>query len=108
MGKGGGVYILSNKNRTVLYIGVSSNIMKRMYQHKHGLIEGFAKKYNCVDLLYFEGHWDITDAITREKQMKKWKREWKWNLIKKDNPDLLDLSADWFDENGELKNVDWV
>ena len=108
MSKGGGVYIISNKNRTVLYIGVTSDIFRRMFEHKNRLINGFARQWNCMDLLYFEGHWDIGDAIVREKQMKKWKRDWKLNLIKKENPLLIDLSLEWFDENMQLKNTSWV
>lgn len=104
--KGGWVYIISNKRRTVLYIGSSSNIRQRMFDHKNRTSDGFSKKYNCCDLLYCEFFPDIADAVKRERQMKEWKREWKLNLVKNDNPDLLDLSKDWFDENGTLKEVD--
>lgn len=102
--KGGYVYIVSNKWRTVLYTGSSSAIHQRMFNHKRGFYKGFSKKYNCCDWLYFEFFPDIADAVARERQIKEWKREWKLNLIKKDNPELLDLSKDWFDENGNLKN----
>jgi putative endonuclease len=104
--KGGYVYIISNIRRTVLYTGSSSKIRNRMYDHKHGTYKSFSKKYNCCDLMYFEFYPDIADAVKRERQIKEWKREWKWNLIKKDNPNLLDLSKDWFDENGNLKEPD--
>lgn len=103
--KTGAVYIISNKNRTVFYIGVTSDIQLRMYQHKNGVYEGFSKKYQCHDLLYIEMFQSIVDAIRREKQMKKWNREWKLELIKKENPEMKDLSADWFYENGELKEM---
>lgn len=79
-----------------------------MFEHKNRLYKGFAKKWNCVDLLYFEGHWDIGDAIVRERQMKKWKRAWKLDLIKIDNPLLIDLSSEWFNENLELKTYSWL
>ena len=103
MKNGGAVYIITNKNRTVLYIGVTNNIQRRMHEHKKGINKGFAQKYNCTDLLYYEVFWDIRDAIHREKQLKKWNREWKMELIKKENPGLMDLSMDWFNEDGELK-----
>ncbi len=90
------VYILSNKNRTVLYIGVTSNLEKRMLEHKTGNGSVFTKKYNLFDLLYFETYTDIRTAILREKQLKNWRSEWKWNLVKIENPELSDLSAAWF------------
>ncbi len=74
-----------------------------MLEHKLGLYPGFSKKYNCCDLLFFEFFPDIADAAKRETQMKSWKREWKLELIRKGNPNLLDLSMHWFDENGNLK-----
>ncbi len=103
MRKGGYIYIMSNRWRTVLYIGLTSDIKERVWQHKTGFFKGFTKKYNCVDLLYFEFFPDIGDAVVREKQMKAWKRDWKMELIKKENPDLKDLSVDWFDEQANLK-----
>jgi len=107
MSKGGGVYIISNKNRTLLYIGVTSDIHRRMFEHKNRIINGFAKKWNCMDLLYFEGFWDIGDAIIREKQMKKWRRDWKLDLIKTSNPLLLDISISWFDDKLQLIDSSW-
>ncbi len=100
--KPGSVYITSNKNRTVLYTGSSSFLPGRMYKHKKGVYQGFAKRYNCTDLLYYEDFNNIADAAKKEKQIKKWNREWKWELIRKMNPDLKDLSKDWFDANGNL------
>lgn len=102
MNFGGYIYIITNKYRTVLYIGSTTNIKRRMNEHKHGLLTGFSKKYNCCDLLYFEYFPDMADAAKREKQMKAWKRAWKLELIQKNNINLSDLSADWFDENGNI------
>jgi putative endonuclease len=103
MKTGGIVYIITNRYRTVLYIGVTNDIRRRMLEHKKRINKGFAQKYNCVDLLYFESFWDIADAIQRETVIKRWKRNWKLELIKKENPTLVDLSAEWFDEHGNLK-----
>ena len=89
------VYILSSNNQSTLYIGVTNNLQKRLAEHRSKEMEGFSKKYNCVNLVYFEKHNDIKAAILREKQMKKWKREWKNNLIKTHNPNWTDLAQDW-------------
>ena len=86
------IYIMSNANRTVLYIGVTDNIYRRCMEHKSGIIEGFTKRYNCHALLYYEEFQQIEDAIAREKQLKGWKREKKDNLIKTQNPKFEDLS----------------
>jgi putative endonuclease len=88
------VYIVSNKNRTTLYIGVTSNLTNRVNSHFEGKGSEFTKRYNLTDLLYYEEFDDIRDAIAREKQLKNWKREWKFNLIKKMNPDLKNLTFD--------------
>jgi len=74
-----------------MYIGVTSNLVKRMYEHKEGLLEGFTKKYKVKDLVYYEQANDVNEAIIREKQLKKWNRQWKINLIEKENPGWLDL-----------------
>ena len=89
--KGGYIYIVSNKSRSTLYIGATSNLYSRVYDHKHDLGSKFTKKYNCTDLLYYEFFEDIESAIHREKRLKKWNREWKDELIKKFNPELKDL-----------------
>ncbi len=89
------VYILSNYKRTVLYIGVTNDLERRIYEHKNKLVEGFTKKYNCMDLLYFEETSSADSAIEREKELKGWKRMKKENLIKQNNPQLKDLSLDW-------------
>ncbi|HCM37783.1 MAG: Endonuclease, partial [Candidatus Gottesmanbacteria bacterium GW2011_GWA1_42_26] len=75
----------------VLYIGVTNNLIRRVYEHKENLIEGFTKKYRIKSLVYYEEFSDIKDALTREKQLKHWNREWKLNLIKEFNPTLTDL-----------------
>ena len=85
------VYILSNKNRTVLNIGVTSNLIDRIENHKNGIGSTFTKKYNICDLMYFEKFNKIDQAIQREKQLKKWNKDWKWDLVKDMNPNLLDL-----------------
>jgi putative endonuclease len=69
-----------------------------MFEHKNGLLEGFSKKYRLYYLVYFEHTADITSAIQREKQLKKWNREWKNELVERDNPEWIDLSAGWFEE----------
>jgi putative endonuclease len=89
--KGGYVYIVSNKNRTVLYTGVTSNLYNRIYEHKSGFGSQFTSRYNCTDLVYFEFFESIEEAIVREKQMKKWKRAFKENLINSINPGWKDL-----------------
>jgi|SRR5690606_1870196 len=97
--KGGYVYIVSNKHRTVCYIGVTSSLYARAYQHKIGEGSIFTKRYNCHDLIYYEFLETIEAAIQREKQLKKWKRAWKEKLIKSLNPEMKDL----FDEVEEMQ-----
>ncbi len=89
------IYILSSPNKSVLYIGVTNYLQRRIAEHKSKMFEGFSKKYNCTDLVYFEKHNQIEKAILREKQLKKWKREWKENLINSENSDWTDLAKDW-------------
>ncbi len=89
--KGGYVYIVSNKNRTVLYTGVTANLYARIFEHKSGIGSKFTKKYNCTDLIYYCFFDSIEEAIVREKQIKKWKRVWKDQLIKEFNPEFKDL-----------------
>ena len=86
------VYILTNKTNKVLYIGVTNNLVRRMYEHKNKLVEGFSMKYNVDKLVYYEVTNDIRSAIEREKQLKNWHRQWKINLINSFNPDWKDLS----------------
>ena len=85
------VYILTSKRNGTLYIGVTNDLLKRIYEHKSDLIEGFTKKYDVHNLVYYEIYRDIRDAITREKRIKKWKRKWKMELIEKFNPTWEDL-----------------
>ncbi len=86
------VYILANKINTVLYIGVTNNLERRMYEHKNKLIDGFTKKYNINKLVYYESVSNVKDAIAREKQLKRWRREKKNELIYSMNPNFNDLS----------------
>ena len=92
------VYILTNYNRTVLYTGVCNNLESRVWQHKNGINPGsFTRKYHVYLLVWYETHNDINEAIRREKLIKKWKRQWKEELINKENPDWEDLSKGWYD-----------
>lgn len=84
-------YILANQYRTTFYIGVTSNLSKRLVEHFEGVASKFAKKYNVKDLIYFEKFSDINQAIAREKQLKNWHKEWKLNLIRESNPTLKTL-----------------
>ncbi len=88
------VYMMASYTR-VLYIGITHDLAKRVYQHKHDLIEGFTKKYKCHKLVYFEETNDVLSAISREKQLKKWRREKKEFLINQMNPSFKDLSLEW-------------
>jgi putative endonuclease len=88
------IYIMTNIKNTTLYIGVTSQLLQRVYQHKSKLILGFTNKYNLNKLVYFEKFETMYDAITREKQLKNWRRAWKENLIEQINPNWLDLSKD--------------
>lgn len=88
------IYILTNKRNTVFYIGVTSDLIKRAWQHKEKLVEGFTKKYNTDRLVYYEVFDSIQEAIKREKYLKGKKRQYKINLIKKKNPEMKDLYQD--------------
>jgi len=85
------VYILASQKNGTLYTGVTSDLIKRIYEHKQNLVEGFTKKYNVCQLVYFEETSDVTSAIEREKRLKSWKRNWKIELIEKQNPKWKDL-----------------
>jgi len=85
------VYILCSKRNGTLYTGVTSDIVKRVYEHKHGLLEGFTKKYKVHNLVWYEIHESAEYAIVREKQIKKWKRAWKLKIIEERNPQWIDL-----------------
>ena len=88
------VYLLASKRNGTLYIGVTSDLVKRVYEHKNNLVDGFTKEYHVHKLVYYEVTDEINGAIIREKQIKKWKRAWKIELIEKNNPDWRDLYAD--------------
>jgi len=92
--KEGYVYILANSKRTVLYTGVTSDLINRVFQHKKGNGSKFSTKYKTYYLMYYETHQNMYQAITREKQIKKWNREWKDNLIRSINPEMKDLWND--------------
>jgi len=85
------VYLLASKKYGTLYTGVTNDLIKRVYEHKESLVDGFTKKYKVHQLVYYEIHDDVHEAILREKQIKKWNRDWKINLIEKDNPHWIDL-----------------
>ncbi|KKP79077.1 MAG: hypothetical protein A2271_00650 [Candidatus Moranbacteria bacterium RIFOXYA12_FULL_35_19] len=85
------VYIITNKLNKVLYIGFTGNLPKRIYEHKNKLVKGFSEKYNLTKLVYFEQTTDVYSALSREKQLKNWHRDWKINLITKNNPAWIDL-----------------
>jgi putative endonuclease len=94
MEKSSYVDILASEPYGVLYIGVTSNLVKRVWEHREGVTEGFTKQYGVKQLVWFEVHSEILEAIKREKQLKRWNRHWKVNLIQETNPDWRDL----FDE----------
>jgi putative endonuclease len=87
----GYVYILAGKKNGTLYIGVTSDLVKRIWEHRNGLVEGFSRKYEVKQLVHFEVFDDMPNAISREKALKSWKRQWKINLIAETNPDWRDL-----------------
>ena len=85
------VYMLANSKRGTLYVGVTSDLAKRVWEHKQGLADGFTKRYSIKELVWYEAHGDVMAAITREKQIKKWNRIWKVELIEEFNPEWRDL-----------------
>jgi putative endonuclease len=94
MDKQPAVYILASKRNGTLYIGVTSDLVKRVWEHNNGITGGFTKKYSVHRLVYYELFEDMNSAITREKQMKKWRRAWKVELIEKKNRDWRDIWTD--------------
>ncbi|NOX88024.1 MAG: GIY-YIG nuclease family protein [Calditrichaeota bacterium] len=88
------VYIMTNWNNKVMYVGVTNNLVRRVYEHKNKLIDGFTQKYNINKLVYYEVFMDVRYAIEREKQIKKWRREKKNKLVNTKNPEWKDLSND--------------
>ncbi len=88
------VYILASKRNGTLYIGVTNDLVRRIYEHKQGFVPGFTKEHNVKILVHYESTENVDAAISREKVLKKWNREWKLNLIEKDNPEWKDLSLE--------------
>jgi putative endonuclease len=88
------VYIMASKRNGTLYIGVTNDLLKRVYEHKNNFVDGFTKKYSVHSLVYFEQYDDIESAIIREKQLKKWNRKWELELIERVNPQWRDLYED--------------
>ena len=88
------LYILASGRKGTLYTGMSSDLPKRIYEHKNDVVEGFTKKYGVHRLVYYETHQDVYAAIAREKQIKKWNRQWKIRLIEEGNPEWKDLSEE--------------
>ncbi len=104
------VYILSNKHRTTFYIGVTNDLLRRLFEHREGRANSFSERYQLKALVYFEETDDVSVAIEREKQLKRWHRQWKINLIRSVNPTMEDLVAGWLDngdsETSSLRKTD--
>ena len=88
------VYIMASKANGTLNTGVTNNLLRKVYEHREGLIAGFTKKYSVKHLVYYEVHTEIKEALLREKRIKEWKRQWKVNLIQSMNPEWRDLYED--------------
>nr|WP_293681360.1 GIY-YIG nuclease family protein [uncultured Phenylobacterium sp.] len=99
------VYIMASRKHGTLYIGVTSDLVGRVGQHREGVYEGFTKQHSVKRLVWYELHDGIEAAIHREKRLKKYKREWKINLIERDNPDWDDLFPQFFVEEGPLSHL---
>jgi putative endonuclease len=97
------VYLLASKSRR-LYVGVTNNLERRLFEHKSKQLAGFTKQYNIDRLVYFEQTTDILSAITREKQIKSWNRSKKINLVEAGNPTWEDLSAEWYKADSSLRS----
>ena len=100
MKSGGYVYILTNKPMGTLYIGSTTDLVGRIWQHKNKAIPGFTSKYNIDKLVYYEWHDSLNNMVLRERQLKKWNRNWKYRLIIQKNPDWNDLYNDVLPQNG--------
>jgi putative endonuclease len=101
------VYILTNKTNTVFYTGFTNNLLRRIVEHKLKISDGFTNKYKTFKLVYFEHFLDVHLAIKREKRLKRWNREWKYEIIKKSNPEMKDLIYNLFDEN-DIKEMEEI
>ena len=91
------VYMLSSQRNGTIYTGMTSDFQKRLYEHKNELADGFTKQHNVKNLVYFGGHDELDDARYRERRLKRWNRDWKIELIEKDNPQWRDLYEDIFE-----------
>lgn len=89
------VYIMTNADNNVLYIGMTNNLQRRVWEHKNGDGSEFTTKYKCTKLVYYEEYNNVKTATNREKNLKDWKRDWKLNIIREENPEMNDLSIDW-------------
>lgn len=98
------VYIMSNKRRTTFYIGVTNNVERRVYEHREGIYESFTKRYRLTDVVYVEATNDVLAALEREKQLKRWHRPWKLNLIRSVNPKMKDLASDFIQGDSETSS----
>jgi putative endonuclease len=92
------VYIMANCRNGTIYTGVTSQLFQRVWQHRNGILEGFASEHGCKTLVWFEQHESMIEALVREKAIKKWRRAWKLALIEKANPQWKDLAIGWFGE----------
>ena len=98
------VYILTDHDNSTFYIGVTNDLQRRLYEHHNGLMDGFTKRYKLKKLVYYECTNDVMSAIEREKQLKRWHRQWKINLIRENNPDFQNLAEDWTQEDPETSS----
>ena len=105
MTKAAYVYILTNKKRGTLYVGVTSDLGRRIYQHKHRLLGGFTSKYNVIRLVWYEHGEDVSSAISLEKKIKNRNRQWKIDLIERSNPEWEDLAQGWGDSATALRSA---
>ena len=92
-------YIMASGRNGTLYVGMTSNLFSRVWKHRTGTYAGFTRDHGCTRLVWFERHAWVTQAIRREKRLKKWLRDWKLSLIETTNPEWLDLASDWYPEN---------
>ncbi|MDO8682026.1 MAG: GIY-YIG nuclease family protein [Armatimonadota bacterium] len=98
------VYILASRRNGTLYVGITNDLQRRMYEHKNGLIEGFTKKYGVHMLVYYDETSDVNAAIAREKHIKGWNRAWKLQIIEAMNPEWKDLAADLFTDEMDSRS----
>jgi putative endonuclease len=100
------VYIMASRRNGTLYIGVTSQLVARVLEHKRGVRDGFTKRYGCKMLVWYEAHEDMASAIQRESSIKRWYRDWKLALIERENPEWRDLSEGWFDFPADAITLD--